>query len=293
MSNINDLLKLAGLPAKTEVAEAAPEVTRELKAGVKSVAEAEVKEDDVEEGNEFTGAMAKAKAAGEDEFEVDGKKYKVEESDEAESSDEDLVEGDNVYHACTVAFEHAKYGQGTVIHGEHTLSESGEVTHYDAIFIKEDGSKLKVRNIPVANMINPQMVEHGHPAKKKKVKEEEQVEQVQESEGCKTCGETPCVCPHNISESPTMDTTELINLLKLSGITEENIQRKLDEWANTPEGVGEVEPTVHGTPDNYNFAQSVNLSLKRYLDAQDMKVQVTEHKAETLKALYEEFKKKK
>jgi hypothetical protein len=30
------------------------------------------------EGNEFTGAMAKAKAAGEEEFEVDGKKYKVE-----------------------------------------------------------------------------------------------------------------------------------------------------------------------------------------------------------------------
>ncbi len=32
------------------------------------------------EGNEFSGALAKAKAAGKDEFEVDGKKYKVKES---------------------------------------------------------------------------------------------------------------------------------------------------------------------------------------------------------------------
>jgi hypothetical protein len=37
----------------------------------------DVAEADVEEGNEFSGALAKAKAAGASEFEVDGKKYKV------------------------------------------------------------------------------------------------------------------------------------------------------------------------------------------------------------------------
>jgi hypothetical protein len=37
-------------------------------------------EDDVEEGNEFSGALAKAKAAGAKEFEVDGKKYQVKEA---------------------------------------------------------------------------------------------------------------------------------------------------------------------------------------------------------------------
>lgn len=42
----------------------------------------QVEEDDVEEGNEFSGALAKAKAAGAKEFEVDGKKYQVTESDE-------------------------------------------------------------------------------------------------------------------------------------------------------------------------------------------------------------------
>jgi hypothetical protein len=40
-------------------------------------AKEDVNEDDVEEGNEFSGALAKAKAAGASEFEVDGKKYQV------------------------------------------------------------------------------------------------------------------------------------------------------------------------------------------------------------------------
>lgn len=39
-----------------------------------------VSEDDVGEGNEFSGALAKAKAAGAEEFEVDGKTYKVKEA---------------------------------------------------------------------------------------------------------------------------------------------------------------------------------------------------------------------
>lgn len=41
--------------------------------------EQHVDEAEVEEGNEFSGALAKAKASGEEEFEVDGKKYKVNE----------------------------------------------------------------------------------------------------------------------------------------------------------------------------------------------------------------------
>ena len=44
--------------------------------------ETKVDEDDMEEGNEFSGALAKAKAAGAKEFEVDGKKYPVKEDEE-------------------------------------------------------------------------------------------------------------------------------------------------------------------------------------------------------------------
>lgn len=113
---------------------------------------------------------------------------------------------------------------------------------------------------------------------------------VESSCGC--CGNNPCDCDddcgckESVMEAPTMDTTQLITMMKLAGLSEEAIQNKLNEWANTPEGVGEVEPTVHGEPDNYNFAQAVNLSLKRYLDAEDMKVGLKEHKVEDIKAAY-------
>jgi hypothetical protein len=48
-----------------------------------------VEEDDVEEGNEFSGELAKAKAAGKKEFEVDGKKYDVKEGKKPDFLDMD------------------------------------------------------------------------------------------------------------------------------------------------------------------------------------------------------------
>ena len=45
------------------------------------------------EGNAFTGALAKAKASGEDEFQVDGKKYDVTESDKKWIQDIDMKKG--------------------------------------------------------------------------------------------------------------------------------------------------------------------------------------------------------
>ena len=92
-----------------------------------------------------------------------------------------------------------------------------------------------------------------------------------------------------ISEAPTMDTTQLITLLKNSGLSEEAIDKKINEWANTPAGAAEEEATSHGEPYE-NFAQSVNLSLKRYLDAEDMKVGLKEHKVEDIKEAYKKSK---
>lgn len=85
----------------------------------------------------------------------------------------EVTEGDNIYHPCTKSFKHDKFGEGEVLHGEHTLSEDGTVTHYDAKFVREDGSQFIVRNIPVANMKECVVVEHSHAPKKKKVKKEE------------------------------------------------------------------------------------------------------------------------
>lgn len=60
---------------KKEVKETALSLLRRY-AGIQ---EAKIEEDDVEEGNEFSGALKAAKDAGEEEFEVGGKKYKVNE----------------------------------------------------------------------------------------------------------------------------------------------------------------------------------------------------------------------
>lgn len=49
-----------------------------------------MEEEDAMEGNAFTGALAKAKEEGKDSFEVDGKKYSVEEMDMNEKWDDDV-----------------------------------------------------------------------------------------------------------------------------------------------------------------------------------------------------------
>jgi hypothetical protein len=79
---IKDLQKKAGVPQtgkkpgdEKEVNETALNLLRKY-AGIQ---ETKIEEDDVEEGNEFSGALKAAKDAGEEEFEVAGKKYKVNE----------------------------------------------------------------------------------------------------------------------------------------------------------------------------------------------------------------------
>jgi hypothetical protein len=87
---IKDLQKKAGVPQTgkkpddQEVNETALNLLRKY-AGIQ---ETKIEEDDVEEGNEFSGALQKAKAAGQEEFEVAGKKYKVNECGDYPSSGE-------------------------------------------------------------------------------------------------------------------------------------------------------------------------------------------------------------
>ena len=130
-------------------------------------------------------------------------------------------------------------------------------------------------------------------------KAEEQIETLKEDCSCGhgsdcDCG-PDCKCGCNavteetVTEAPTMDTTQLITLLKNSGLSEEAIDKKINEWANTPDGAAEEEATSHGEPYE-NFAQSVNLSLKRYLDAEDFKVGLKEHKVEDIKEAYKKSK---
>ena len=81
------LAELAGLPAQ-EIEEALGDSPEDTASRIMS--EVSLDEEPVEEGNEFSGALATAKKDGKAEFEVDGKKYKV----EAMDSDEDAIQED-------------------------------------------------------------------------------------------------------------------------------------------------------------------------------------------------------
>jgi hypothetical protein len=81
---IKDMQKQQGVPQTgkkpddKEIKETALNLLRKY-AGIQ---ETKVEEDDVEEGNEFSGALKAAKDSGKEEFEVAGKKYKVNECGE-------------------------------------------------------------------------------------------------------------------------------------------------------------------------------------------------------------------
>jgi hypothetical protein len=87
--------ELSGKQSKIDVAEPKGKITaadfkklRDAKAHKKEVEEyylsndEEIEEAETEEGNAFTGALAKAKESGKESFEVDGKEYNVNESEE-------------------------------------------------------------------------------------------------------------------------------------------------------------------------------------------------------------------
>lgn len=93
---IKDMQRKAGVPVtgkkpgEEEVKETDYSSLRHL-AGIQ---EAQVKEDDVEEGNEFSNALKTARDAGEEEFEVGGKKYKVNECGDMAMSPMSVVGGE-------------------------------------------------------------------------------------------------------------------------------------------------------------------------------------------------------
>ena len=183
------------------------------------------------EGNEFSGELAKAKASGKKEFEVDGKKYKVE-SEEADTDTEELEEAQS----------------------------QAQKDAFAKMLASKKGAKKDDED--------------------DKVEETEELEEVAVAEDDK----------EELEESPTMDTTQLVTMMKNAGLSEEAISEKLNEWANTPDGAAEEESTVYAEP--YDLAQSVNLSLKRYLDAESMKVGIKEHTVEDLKEAYKAKKSK-
>jgi hypothetical protein len=95
--------ELKGGQKKLDVAEPKGKLTKadfdklrkekEIKAGKKHTGRFGMEEAETEEGNAFSGALAKAKEKGEDSFEVDGKKYSVKESEEKWIQDTKMKKG--------------------------------------------------------------------------------------------------------------------------------------------------------------------------------------------------------
>ena len=86
MKKVGEETNQSGVPATTSTSPISGEM------GKTNVSEVEA---DVEEGNEFSGALAQAKSSGAKEFEVDGKKYPVKEDGEywAEETNEGYEDG--------------------------------------------------------------------------------------------------------------------------------------------------------------------------------------------------------
>jgi len=97
--------------------------------------------DEMEEGNEFSGALAKAKAAGKEEFEVDNKTYKVKES---------LAD---IMSLAGIATEGKDYGDTDVEEApEYANSPDEEVSDVDAIVHQgDDLNKEKKQDPETAN----------------------------------------------------------------------------------------------------------------------------------------------
>ena len=257
------------------------------------------------EGNEFSGALAQAKKDGKKEFEVDGKKYKVE-------SEEAVTEGGVPEYACinteTGAFGYCNKDE---LHNFTHMMPSSEFTYFepqdnnfqdmdDEMADQEGWTKIASMESDMNRLKELSGLEEAQSqaqkdafakmlASKKGAKKDDEDDKVEETEEL----EEVAVAEDDkeeLEESPTMDTTQLVTMMKNAGLSEEAISEKLNEWANTPDGAAEEESTVYAEP--YELAQSVNLSLKRYLDAESMKVGIKEHTVEDLKEAYKAKKSK-
>ena len=111
-------------------------------------------EADMEEGNEFTGNLAKAKAQHKDEFEVDGKKYKVVEADPTGLGEAEIDEGYAEMDAWLKSREKEK-GTGKFDKKERTLPSGMKATTYTRKPEPEDNDDTEVTTITIKKKGRP------------------------------------------------------------------------------------------------------------------------------------------
>lgn len=87
-----------------------------------------------------------------------------------EAADLDTKNADKALrHDCASHVEHAQYGKGTCIPGQHTLEETsngeGIVTHYDVVFNGDDFPFI-IENVSVKDLVVKKESSHMHKKKK-------------------------------------------------------------------------------------------------------------------------------
>ena len=75
-----------------------------------------------------------------------------------------------VKHSCATKVEHAEWGEGNCIKGEHTLLEDGTVTHYDVMF--EHGLE---KDVPVETLNIKKEAVHEHVARPERNPDQDEV----------------------------------------------------------------------------------------------------------------------
>jgi hypothetical protein len=171
-----------------------------------------VKEDDVEEGNKFSGELAKAKAEHKKEFEVDGKEYQVKEGEE------DMEEGNEFSGALAKAKEE---GASSFKVGEKTFQVTKEGDGEDLFRIAELAG-MKPKKVeesdseqPISSMSDKELADYiGSTEKEVKADRDaaeeaaneksedyakDSVEEAKE-EVCETCDCEPCKCEDDKEE---------------------------------------------------------------------------------------------
>jgi hypothetical protein len=192
-------------------------------------------EPEVEEGNEFTGALAKAKAEHKDKFEVDGKEYDVEEATQTPSSWEDS-EG-NKHPATRV--QGKSYGNQDREEEDDEVDESARILALAGVTEAQSAAQKAAFKAMIDKKNGNKSEEKSEEDDKEEEVEESSTEAPATSNSIYGQGVYEAKEDDDEKSDDTTDKNEEMDesarILKLAGIT---------EWANSPQGKADDKGTV-------------------------------------------------
>lgn len=236
VEEIANILKLAGIEVGGTSAEETPAIAVAIPGMGAEAPEAELPpmgaqtmgqqpeiemEPEVEEGNEFSGALAKAKAEHKDEFEVDGKEYEVEEANQTPSSWEDS-EG-NKHPATRV--------QGKSYGNQDSKEDEKDEEIDEAILALQQLAGISEAQSAAQKAAFKAMIDK----KKGTTTDNADEESAEEEKEVEESAEEVPVANNVYGQGVYEGQQEYARILELAG---------LNEWANSPEGKADDKGTI-------------------------------------------------